>query len=178
LLTCLSRCATLALLRVLQEACRNDRASLTLLQRLRRLVRLAFGLSLAGSSSSSEPYPCTLAGELLDGTRQAAAAITGGSSRDAAAGSRGGSGGRVRAGAGVDSVAAAKGAAGASTLDPDSPGEHAAAAQQSAWLFCGSLSQRRLCSTRSCRAPCCHFHSSLTSCLSSLHCHVPAALLP
>jgi hypothetical protein len=119
----------MVLLHLLQEACRNDRASLTLLQRLRRLVRLAFGLSLAAGSSSSssgEPYPCTLAGELLDGTRQAAAAITGGSSRDAAAGSRGGSGsGRVRPGAGVDSVAAAKGAAGASTLDPDSPGEHA-----------------------------------------------------
>jgi hypothetical protein len=136
----------LVLLRVLQEACRNDRASLTLLQRLRRLVRLAFGLSLAGSSSSSssEAYPCTLAGELLDGTRQAAAAITGGSSRDAAAGSRGGSGGRVRAGAGVDSVAAAKGAAGASTLDPDSPGEPAAEAQQIAAFSCGFCPQKVL----------------------------------
>jgi hypothetical protein len=161
-------CATPVLLRVLQEACRNDRASLPLLQRLRRLVRLAFGLSpAAGSSSSSnsEPYPCTLTGELLDGTRQAAAAITGGSSRDAAAGSRGGSGAsRVRAGAGVDSVRAAKGAAGASTVDPDSPGEQQPAAA-ACRLPCASLLPRDAALSGKSMD---HRHSSLTSCTARL----------
>jgi hypothetical protein len=126
----------LVVLALLQEACRNDRASLPLLQRLRRLVRLAVGLSPSASSSSGGgAYPCTLAGELLDGTRQAAAAITGGSSssREAGAGSRGGAaGGRARAGGrGGERLRSAAGAAGASTVDPDSPG--AAAALLAGW---------------------------------------------
>lgn len=94
----------------LQEACRNDRAGLTYLQSLRRAVRLAFGLDPSSSSSSGDKYPCTLTGDLLDTTRRAAAALTGGSGSSRSGGVKGG---------GVDSIRAAEGKA----VDPDSPGK-------------------------------------------------------
>lgn len=103
----------------MQEVCRNDRASLTFFQSLRRAVRLAFGLSSSASSSSSsggDRYPCTLTGDLLDSTRRAAAVITGGSSSKAGSSSSSSRAGSK--GGGVDSVRAAAGKA----VDPDSPG--------------------------------------------------------
>ncbi|KAF8059108.1 XEG113 [Scenedesmus sp. PABB004] len=120
---------------LVQEACLNDRASLPLLRRAVRFVRLALGRPPGARRGG---YPCTLRGELADTARRAAAALTGWGRRSGGGGGGSGGSGGAAGGAAREGAAAAQ-QQHAAALDPDSPEGKAAARAAALLAGCSPL---------------------------------------